>query len=230
MANRDFSLGATWKRLHANGYGATSWTHPDRIVDGNRRQRESFIALAAHPAAVMLHPTTANGAQELLVDCPGREVIDLIVTGYLLADPKQAKPVMSVLEEFRLLGGPVLTDSYLNQHRPLKWAGIWPIFDAEYAARLCFADDDETVLIRHAIAPSRYKSTRDIFGRESRAALDPIGSHILPLDGEWKGGTLLDTPRDKLPELLAADVAAVITAVERARWEGRPAAAPKGAA
>ncbi len=230
MANRDFSLGATWKRLHANGYAATSATHPDRIVDGNRRQRESFIALGAHPTAVMLHPTRANGAQELLEDCSAREVVNLVLTGYLLADAKQAKAVTSVLEEFRLLGGPVMTDSYGNQHRPVKWAGNWPIFDGEYAARLCFADDDETLLLRHAIAPARYQTNRDIYGRESRAALDPIGSHILPLDGEWRGGSFLDTPRDKLPELFAADVAAVITAVERARWEGRPAAALKGAA
>ncbi len=223
MTTSDLTLGRTWKRLHALGYAATSATHPDRIVNDPARKRESFVALAAHPAAIMLHPTPYNGAQELLEDTEQRQVLDLILTSYLLADQRQAKAVTTVLDGVGLLGGPFMTDGYGNRHYPLKWNG-WPVMDSEVSARLAFSDDDETVLIRHAIAPGRYQTRGDIFGRQTRHALEPVGSHVLPLDGEWKGGDLLSTSRDRLPELLQADLPRLIADVEAARWGARPAA------
>jgi hypothetical protein len=221
---RDLTLGATWRRLVDLGYSPTSATHPDRIVNSATGRRESFIALSGHPAAVMLHPTHANGAREDLEDLGNREVIALVLTAYLLSDAKQAKAVMAVLEEAKLLTGPVRVDGFGNQVRPLRWSGS-AIFDGEIGARLAHDADDETALIRHAIAPSRYLTQSDIFSRTRRIPVEPTGTHVLPLEGEWRGGTLLDTPRDRLPELLGADVQRLIGDVERARWDAR--ATPK---
>jgi hypothetical protein len=227
MTNRDLTLGATWRRLVDLGYAPTSATHPDRIVNAATGRRESFIALGTHPAAVMLHPTRANGACEALEDLGNREVIALVLTAYLLSDPKQARAVQAVLEEFKLLGGPVRVDGFGNQVRPLRWNGS-AVFEGDASARLVHDDDDATVFIQHAIAPSRYLVQSDMYSRTRRIPVEPVGTHILPLEGEWRGGTLLDTPRDRLPELLAADVQRLIGDVERARWDARAPA--KGAA
>jgi hypothetical protein len=224
---RDLTLGATWRRLVDLGYSPTSATHPDRIVNSATGRRESFIALASHPAAVMLRPTHANGSHESLEDLCDREVIALVLTAYLLSDAKQAKAVMAVLEEAKLLGGPVRIDGFGNQVRPLRWNGN-AIFEGEASARPVHDSDDSTVFIQHATAPSRYLTQSDMYSRTRRVPVEPVGTHILPLEGEWRAGTLLDTPRDRLPELLAADVQRLIGDCELARWEARPAA--RGAA
>lgn len=215
------TLGATWRRLHEFGYAATSAARPDRLNETHTR-RQSFIALAGDPAAVFCRPTAALGCE--LDDAENRQVVLLVLTGYLLADKRQAAAVNAVLEQFGLLGGPVCRDDFGNETRPLRYSGA-PIFDGEATARLAFDDDDATVLVQHAIAPDRFASATNQWGNMQRVAASPIGSHLLELDGgEWKGATLLDTPRDRLPELLAGDVNRLIADVERARWNARPGA------
>ncbi len=167
MTNRDTSLGATYRRLLDLGYSPTSATSPtreDRYARAGRR--ESFIALADDPAAIQCHPTPANGAHESLTaaDCAAREVPVLELTAYLLADAKQAKAVLAVLADAGLLGGPVRTDDFGNQLRPLRWSGT-AIFDDEYSARLTHDSDDVTVCIRHAIAPTRFQQVADQYQR-----------------------------------------------------------------
>lgn len=223
----DLTLGATWRRLIELGYSPTSATHPDRIVNNYAGRRDSILALSGHPAAVACHPTIANGAHESLEDCNRREVVGLVLTAYLLSDKRQAAAVQAVLEEYKLLGGPVRLDAFGNQLRPLQWAGN-AIFDGEHSCRLAFDDDDRTVFLQHAIAPQRFTQHTSIAGVSSRVPFDPVGTHVIQLDGEWKGGGLLETPRDRLPELLAADIARLISDCEEARWEARPAS--RGAA
>ncbi|MHB1870204.1 MAG: hypothetical protein ACYCT1_05045 [Steroidobacteraceae bacterium] len=216
----NLTLGATWRRLVDLGYAATSAACPDRLNETHTR-RQSFIALAGDPAAVFCRPTAALGCE--LEDAEARQLVLLVLTGYLLADAKQAKAVNAVLEEYKLLGGPVCTDSFGNQTRPLRYDGA-PIFDGEATARLAFDDDDSTVLIQHAIAPDRFTSATDQWGNPRRVAASPVGSHLVELDGgEWKG-SLLETPRERLPELLPGDVNKLISDVERARWSARPGA------
>lgn len=232
MTTRGTSLGATYRRLIDLGYSPTSATTPsreDRYARAGRR--ESFIALSDHPAAVQCHPTPANGAHESLSaeDCAVREVPVLVLTAYLLADAKQAKAVLAVLAEHGLLTGPVHTDDFGNQLRPLRWSGP-VIFDDEYSARLAHDSDDVTVCFRHAIAPQRFQQLTDQYTRTRTVPLEPVGTHIIPLDGRWEGGRLLDIPRDRLPELLAADLDRLVSEIEFARWQGRPLAATKGSA
>lgn len=223
----DMTLGATWRRLIELGYSPTSATHPDRIINSYRGERESFIALSAHPAAVMLHPTPANGSHESLSDCDRREVVGLVLTAYLLADARQAKAVQAVLDQYGLLAGPYRVDNFGNRVYPLAWNGS-AVFEGEYSCRLAFEDDDRTVFLEHALAPERFVQHTSSAGRPSRVPLDPVGTHVVELAGEWKNGSLLETPRDRLPELLAADLPRLISDCEAARWESRPAA--RGAA
>ncbi|MDA8348274.1 MAG: hypothetical protein M0038_05640 [Pseudomonadota bacterium] len=231
MTTHNFTLGATYRRLLDLGYSPTSAATPTREDHFARAgRRESFIALADHPAAVQCHPTAANGAHESLTaaDCVAREVPVLVLTGYLLADTRQSKAVQAVLADYGLLAGPVHTDDFGNQIRPLRWSGR-AILDGEFSARLVHDDDDTTVCIRHALAPTRFQQLTDQFTRTRNVPLEPVGSHIIPLDGRWESGSLLHTPREKLPELPGADLDRIISEVETARWGGRPAAT-KGAA
>ena len=207
-------------------------THPDRIASARAHaaQRDSFIALAEHPAAVMCYPRTSNGADGRLEDLSERGVVAMVVTAYLLGDAAQWKAVKGVLEDYKLLGGPVRTDTFGNQLRPLRWNGP-AVFDEEFSARLTHDSDDWTMFLQQAIAPGRYLQHQDSYGRPSQMPAEPVGSHVIPLDdGEWKGGDLLSTPRDKLPELLAADVSRLISDVEAARWGSRPALQREAAA
>lgn len=226
---RDLTIGATLRRIHANGYAGTSALNSDRIVSSraSAHQRDSAVALSEHPAAVMCYPRISNGS--FLEDGEFREVISLVVTAYLLSDSAQWKGVKSVLEEYGLLSGPVRTDAFGNLLRPLKWSGP-PIFDGEHTARLTFDEDDATVFLEHAIEPGRYIRRTDEFGRTRELAAEPIGTHLIPLDGEWRNGDLLSTPRDRLPELLPADRTRLIADIERARWELRPAVQKSAAA
>ncbi|HEY1891994.1 MAG TPA: hypothetical protein VGG63_16440 [Steroidobacteraceae bacterium] len=220
MATRDLTLGATYRRLHDLGFAATSATNPDRHVS-LPGHRDSFISLADHAAAVFCRPSAALGCE---VEYPEqRQVALLVLTGYLLADKRQSAVVREVLEKFGLLAGPCRIDAFQNQEYPLRYTGQ-PIFDGEAAARLTFDDDYATVFVRHAISPGRYIQHTDSYGRMDQRAAEPIGSHVIELSGEWRNGTLLDTPRDRLPELLQADVARIISDVESARWGARPLA------
>jgi hypothetical protein len=223
---RDLTLGATWRRLIANGYAPTSASHPDRIVS-QPSERDSFIRLAEHPAAVFCRPTAALGCE--LEDAEQRQVLLLVLTAYLLSDAKQWKAVQPELESRKLLSGPHVIDSCGNRVHVLRYSGQ-PIFDGEQSARLAFDADDSTVLLEHAIAPGRQLTRTDPWGNMHRVASEPVGSHVIALDGEWKSGDLLSTPRSKLPELLAKDLARLIPDVELARWEARPAAARVAAA
>jgi hypothetical protein len=225
MATRDLTLGATCRRLIGLDYAPTSATHPDRYVS-RPAHRDSFISLSDHPAAVFCRPSAALGSE---VEYPEqRQVALLVLTGYLLAD-KRAAAVRQVLEPFGLLSGPCRTDSFGTQEYPLRYDGA-PIFDGEAAARLTFDDDYATVFFKHAIAPGRYIQHTDSWGRMDQRAAEPIGSHVIELSGEWRGGDLLTVARAKLPELLYADVPRIISDIERVRWDARPAAATKDAA
>jgi hypothetical protein len=221
MATHDLTLGATHRRLLGLDYAPTSATHPDRYVT-RPGQRDSFISLSDHPAAVFCRPSAALGCE---IEFPEqRQVVLLVLTGYLLADKRQSAPVMAVLEKAGLLSGPCRTDSFENQEYPLRYNGA-PIFDGDAAARLTFDNDYATVFFKHAIAPGRHIQHTDNWGRVDMRAAEPIGSHVIELSGDWKNGDLLTVPRDRLPELLQADVTRIISDVERARWDARPAAA-----
>jgi hypothetical protein len=228
----ELTLGATYRRLIDLGYSPVSATNPtreDRYARAGRMR--SFIELSADAAAIQCHPTPANGAHDSLdaADCAEREVALLVLTAYLLSDAKQAKVVQTVLAEHGLLAGPVLTDNFGNQLRPLQWSGP-AIFDGEYSARLTHDSDDATVVIRQAVAPTGFREVTDQYRRTMSVPVQPVGTHIIPLGGRWEGGTLLDLPRDQLPELLAADLDRLISEVEFARWQGRPIATAKASA
>lgn len=229
--DRNSSLGATWRKLQDLGYAVTSATCPSRLTSGYAQaynRPDGFLALADHPGAIMCHPTLANGCA--LSDASKRQVIALVVTSYLLADPKQAKAVNETLADHKLNGGPVRIDGSGNHTYPLQWNGA-PIFDGQYAARLCFDDDDATVSILHAIESGRFVQRTDEFSRTRNIPMEPVGTHVIRLDGDWsKSGHLLDTPRWKLPELLKANVNRLIADVERARWMARPMVKAKDAA
>ena len=226
---KDTTLGATWRQLHDLGFAATSAAYPDRkctrYAQSNNRP-DGFLALADHPGAILTHPTRANGCD--LSDAPKRRVVALVVTSYLLADPKQAKAVMEVLSEYGLTSGPVRIDTSGHCY-PLQWNGP-AIFDGEQAARLAHDDDFPSVYLENAIEPSRYVQRTDEWSRAHNEPAEPVGSHVIPLAGDWKNGSLLDTPRWKLPELLKANVNEIISACERARWGSRPLARAKEAA
>lgn len=220
----DLTLGTTYRRLIANGYAPTSASHPDRYCS-RPDERDSFLRLSDHPAAVMCYPRASNGCA--LEDCAERGVVALVITVYLLEDAQQWKAVQAALAGF--LTGPYAIDVVGNRTYLLRWDGP-PIFDGEQSARLAFDADDSTVFLEHAIAPVRQLNKTDQWGNNTRVAGERIGSHAIALDGEWKGGTLLDTPRAKLPELTAADLARLIPEVERARWGARPLVMQKDAA
>lgn len=217
---RDLSLGATYRSLIANGYAPTSASHPDRYCS-RPAERDSFLALSAHPAAVFCRPTFALGSE--LEDAGQRQIVLLVLTAYLLSEAKQWKAVQSVLDVRKLLSGPHVVDSFGNRTHVLKYSGQ-PIFDGEASARLTHDADDSTVLIEHAIAPGRQLNRTDSWGNMQRVPAEPVGSHVIALDGEWKGGSLLDTARSELPELLATDLPRLIPDVELARWGARPLA------
>jgi hypothetical protein len=217
---RDLSLGATWRRLIALGYAPTSSSHPDRYCS-RPGERDSFIALSDHPAAGFCRPTAALGCE--LEDAEQRQIVLLVITAYLLSDAKQWRAVQSVLDARKLLSGPHVVDSFGNRTHVLKYSGQ-PIFDGEASARLTHDADDSTVFLAHAIAPGRQLNRTDQWGNMQRVAVEPVGSHTISLDGEWKGGDLLSTPRSKLPELLGADLVRLIPDVELARWDARPLA------
>jgi hypothetical protein len=227
MTTRDTTLAGCAKRLRDLGYAPTSATNPDRLITTNWScRRESLGSLGAHPAALMFYPNAENGASE--DDCESRQVIDLVVTGYLMSLPRELKAIMAVLDSFKLTGGPAMKDGFGNIHRLLQWRGE-PVFDNRYKARNCFPADDSTVLLQQAISP-QYQPARTSIGSMQMSAITPIGTHVLDIDGEWTGGHILDVPHRKLPELLASDARLLIESVEEARWSGRPLAIAKDAA
>lgn len=228
---RDFTVGATRKRLTELGYAVTSETHPDRIVTSfnHRGRRESMYAIGRHPAAIMCYPTHENGADESLDDLDKRQLVTLIVTAYLLSEPKQSKAVLEVLSKSELLTGPYYVSGFGDRCYPIQWNDANPIYDEQLQARSCFASDDRTVLLRQAIAPV-YMQGRNQYGVPVVGVERETGTHIVPLDAEWKQGHILDIPRRNLPELPRANTRDLIEDIELARWGARPAAAAKDAA
>jgi hypothetical protein len=221
----DISIGACRARLESLGYAVTSATHPDRIIDQRRHfatRRATFHEIADHPAAVFCYPTAELGCG--LPDVAERRLVLLTVTGYLLADAKQAKPVLATLEKFRLLGGPYLERPFGDRVYPLQWNGKEQIYG--HRARDTFPEDDTTVRFDQA-TPEKYVGAtvwRDGTGvSPARSVIESAQSAIVSLEGKWTG-SLLETPRRNLPELFETDVSEIIAAVERARWLGRPAA------
>ena len=223
---RDLTVAATRKRLTELGYAVTSATHPDRILTqfNHSGRRESMISIGSHPAAVMCYPTRDNGADDSLDDLEKRQVLVLEVTAYLLSDPRQSKAVLEVLNKRGLIGGPYFTTGFGNRGYVLQWNGAEPIYDEKFRTRLCFASDDRVVLLWQAIG-ARQTFGRNQYGQPMVGLLQPTGTHVIPLDAEWKQGNILEVARHKLPELLGADIQDVIEDVEYARWGARPAAA-----
>jgi hypothetical protein len=231
MTTRDTTLAGCAKRLRELGYAPTSATNPDRFIATNWScRRESLGSLGAHPAALMLYPSVENGAEDDASDedCKSRQIIDLVVTGYLMSLPRELKAIIAVLDSFKLIGGPAMTDGFGNVHRLLQWRGE-PVFDNRYRARNCFPADDSTVLLQQAISP-QYQAARTSIGSLQMSAIGPIGTHVLDIGGEWTGGHILDVPHNRLPELLPSDARWLIERVEEARWSGRPLAVAKEAA
>lgn len=232
MTTQDTTVGATLKRLLALGYAVTSATHPDRVLNQfNTFRRESIRSLGSHPAAIMCYPTKENGydpGYDAEDDGTKRQVVILEVTAYLLSEPKPAKSVLEVLNKRGLLGGPYFTTGFGNRGYVLQWNGAEPIYDEQYKTRLCFASDDRVVLLRQAIN-AQYTHGRNQYGIPMAGLVKPTDTHLVPVDAEWKQGHILDVPRHKLPELLAADVQDLIEDVEYARWGARPAVAKDAA-
>ena len=233
--SRNTTIGATQRKIEELGYAIGSTTNLDRtqgmtFADCGRRRQ--LWSMRDDPAGVLTYPT-AYWAPELKHEpnaALNRGIVLLIVTAYLQSDPRQLKAVMPILERYKLTSGPVRTDDFGNKTYPLQWNVREPILK-DNAARSAHPDDDATVIFKQQAIPSRrYDYRQNHMGISCQVPLDEIGSHILPLGGEWKQGHLLDTPRRNLPELFECDVSEIIADVERARWGARPAAVSKEAA
>ena len=222
---RDTTLGACAKRLIELGYAPTSFTNPDRLaVAWHGGRRLSLFELANHEACIVCLPGSLEGAEK---DASERQVLELIETAYLLADPKQTRAVQGVLDRYGLLNGPSFVDGFGNRHRPLQWHGSAPIY--QLRTRLCFDSDDHCVILQQSREP-RYIPARDRVGGYTSVMEKPPESYTIPVGADWKGAHILDTPYEKLPELSKADAAELIAACEEARWGARPLAAAKDAA
>ena len=234
--SRETTILATRRKTEELGYAIGSTTNPDRMrgihfSDGGRRL--ALWSIVNDPAGVLTYPT-AYWAPELDHEpnaALSRGIVLLIVTAYLQSDPKQFKAVLSVLERHKLTSGPVRIDDFGNKTYPLQWNFHEPLWK-DNAARSAHPDDDATVIFKQQAVPhQRYRNDLvNQWGGSVQVPLDEVGSHILPLDGEWKQGHLLDTPRRNLPELFESDVSEIIADVERVRWGARPAANSKEAA
>jgi hypothetical protein len=183
---------------------------------------QSMLALAADEACILCYPSAENGALPEIEDCADRRVLDLIVTAYLLSDPRPAKAVMTVLDRAGLTGGPNYIDGFGNRHYILQWHGERPIY-ARHRTRLCFDSDDHCVILRQAIEP-KYVPALTRIGAFVEVPDEPIGTYTIPVCGDWKQGHILDTPHRKLPELLQPDAMRLIEDCELARWGARPLA------
>jgi len=221
MTSRDTTLRATAQRLKSLGYCPSSLVSPARLQSTwHSCNRASLYELANDEACILCLPTRENGADD--DDAITRQVVDLIVSDQLLADPKAAKAILAVLERYGLTSGPYYTDGYGNRHHPLQWHGENPIYQ-QHRTRLCYEGDDHIVVFRQGIE-GRYVPARDRVGGYAPVMEKPPGSYNIPVGCDWKQGHLLDTPYRKLPELLVPDASRVIDAVELCRWGVRPAA------
>jgi hypothetical protein len=232
---RDTTIGATRRKIEELGFAVTSATCPNRFPGSHwatAGQRASLYSMSDHPAAVLTYPT-AHHAPEYKDDpkaALSRGIVLLIVTAFLQSDPRQFKAVMPVLERYNLTSGPYRTDGFGNRMYPVQWNGSDPIW-ADRGARLAYPDDDGTVVFKQqAIPHERYQTLVNQIGAYVQCPLDEIGTHWLPLDGEWKQGHLLDCHRRALPELFPSSLNEILEDVERARWFARPAATSKEAA
>lgn len=219
---RDCTVNATRKRLLELSYSLTSADDPERRPLYGKYRR-SLSELGEHTAAIQCYPTSTNAGVDDLDNLDKRQVVLLIVTGYLLSDAKQSKAVFDALSKHGVTNGPYFLNGFGDRHYPLQWNDAEPIYDEQFQTRLAFASDDRAVLLRQGIAPI-YIYGRSQWGFPLVGTQHEAGTHIFSIDAEWKQGHILDTPRHRLPELLRANARDLIEDVELARWGARPAA------
>ena len=226
------TIGATYRRLHELGYAVTFSDSESGIVTPLWRPgaRAYLSSMSEKVAGVYTYPTEENRHEKDRVeDLEKRRLVLLILTAYLQADPKQLKSVSAVLERYKLISGPYRMDGFGNRIHVLQYNA--PDMLGERGARLAFPDDDATLIFKGAIKNTNFQM-RSVGENmvQQPVALDIDRSHVLPMDGEWPRGHLLDMPRRNLPELFENDVREIIADVECARWGARPAASAKEAA
>ena len=230
---RETTVGAVRARLESLGYACTSHSHPDRIIDQRihfrtAARRASFSEISDHEACIACLPTDGF---EHLKDASQRQVVLLTLTAFLLANSKESKPVMSALG--KLLSGPYLQQSFGDRVYLVQYNGEEPLFASpRHRARQTHPDDDETIVFEQATRVGEsFGQTYSDGGIPLRTVTSMgVQSLYMPLAGRWENGSPLQVPREKLPELLAADVAGIVGECERARWFGRPSAAKDAAA
>ena len=232
---RDTTIGAVRNKTKELGYAITSATQPNRLTGthwSTAAQKATLFGMSDHQAAVLTYPSPDHAPE--FKDEPNtamsRGIVLLVVTAFLQSDPKQFKAVMPVLERHKLTSGPYRVESFGDRVYPLQYNAPDPLWH-DRTARAAHPDDDGTVVFKQqAIPHQRFQTLVNRIGAYVDSPLDEIGTHFLPLDGEWKQGHLLDTPRRNLPELFASDMYEIIEDVERARWGARPAVTSKEAA
>lgn len=230
--SRGLSYGATRTRLIDLGYAPTSAQNPTRqYTIGATLMRASDARISEDPAAVYCRPTEREGCD--LADAQNRQLIAFIVTPHGAAHAPTLKALEAVLDKFDLGGGPICRTEDGHLVRPFKFGGERVI--REYQTRRVHPDDEVAVRLVQALDVVEHDPWANGGVYDSRhGRVVPAGparppvlprSFIIPLAGEWRGGSLLDVPRAKLPLLYAHDVEELFREIERVRWDHRPAAA-----
>lgn len=227
----DLSYGATYKRLIELGYAPTSATNPSREDSTHGYlSRFSDSQIAAHPAALYLRPSEREGCD--LPDARDRQLVALHITAYGAQHAPTLEAIENVIWQFDLSGGPVCHCEHGDRIYLFKFGGEKVI--GRHEIRRGYSDEPLAVRLLQIMedpVPAREPGAYYYDSRYGKVlAADPgrVGelpsSYIVPLAGDWQGGNPLTVARSKLPTFYANDLEDLIKAIERVRWDNRPAA------
>ena len=207
------TLGETWRRLRANGYAPTSAKNPKRVISQNfgHVATAHWNNLGDDEAATLCYPQPDNGARDL-PNLESRIVAKLSIAASVVRDKRALAGVNTALERFAIGAGPRCVSPYGILVIPLRWEeGLF--FDD---ATITVGDEEPVATI---VCANRETSTTELWRDANYVPsrrFTYIGSHVIELAGQWSGGTLLDTPRDRLPRLYKEDVHRLLRAIDEA--------------
>lgn len=204
------TVGDNWRKARANGYAPTSAACPER------RKAQNFgvvgkvslddLDLASDPLAILCWPTEANGGRGI-PDLERRRVAKLTIAAEAISGKRALAAARIVLERFVVGGGPQCINHYGELVVPLAYDGELLFDERTAGATIACASREGTTAERYRADPGASCTTQRI---------THVASCLIELSGEWTNGTLLDTPRDRLPKLYRDDVSPLLWALREA--------------
>jgi hypothetical protein len=201
--HKSATYGQTHKKLTELGWAPCSITNPER--QGDYGTRASGLELRDDPAGIYCRPHPDIGCD--LSDGLDRQIVILKFTPYGASHRPSLKAMLAVLHEFKLSAGPRCYTAQGAILLPFRYGGEKRIF--EYSCHRGYPGEQSAAVLHHAI--------------DRGPALQP-GSWILPLDGDWRGGSPLTVARSKFPQFYASDIEELFNRLAEERWHCRPAA------